>query len=58
MSSTFVHVALLSRYPRILIIHLQVDGNGWSGRFKRLITSNSLVFKSTLYLEWLDIASS
>jgi hypothetical protein len=30
----------------------QVDGNGWSGRFKRLITSNSLVFKSTIYPEW------
>ncbi|KAJ8584607.1 glycosyltransferase family 90 protein [Rhizopogon salebrosus TDB-379] len=29
-----------------------VDGNGWSGRFKRLITSNSLVFKSTIYPEW------
>ncbi|KAF8628840.1 hypothetical protein AX17_005900 [Amanita inopinata Kibby_2008] len=31
---------------------LDVDGNGWSGRFKRLITSNSLVFKSTIYPEW------
>ncbi|OJA17531.1 hypothetical protein AZE42_12834, partial [Rhizopogon vesiculosus] len=29
-----------------------VDGNGWSGRFKRLITSNSLVFKTTIYPEW------
>ncbi|KAE9405338.1 hypothetical protein BT96DRAFT_852950 [Gymnopus androsaceus JB14] len=29
-----------------------VDGNGWSGRFKRLITSNSLIFKSTIYPEW------
>jgi hypothetical protein len=29
-----------------------LDGNGWSGRFKRLITSNSLVFKSTIYPEW------
>ncbi|KAG2068530.1 hypothetical protein BDR04DRAFT_770499 [Suillus decipiens] len=29
-----------------------VDGNGWSGRFKRLITSNSLVFKSSIYPEW------
>ncbi|KAE9390089.1 hypothetical protein BT96DRAFT_1002581 [Gymnopus androsaceus JB14] len=29
-----------------------VDGNGWSGRFKRLITSNSLVFKSTIFPEW------
>ena len=31
---------------------LQVDGNGWSSRFKRLITSNSLIFKSTIYPEW------
>jgi len=31
---------------------LDIDGNGWSGRFKRLITSNSLVFKSTIYPEW------
>jgi len=30
----------------------QVDGNGWSSRFKRLITSNALVFKSTIYPEW------
>ncbi|KAF7303773.1 hypothetical protein MIND_00606900 [Mycena indigotica] len=31
---------------------LDVDGNGWSGRFKRLITSNALVFKASLYPEW------
>ncbi|KAG1724298.1 glycosyl transferase family 90-domain-containing protein [Suillus paluster] len=31
---------------------LDVDGNGWSSRFKRLITTNSLVFKSTVYPEW------
>jgi len=30
----------------------QIDGNGWSSRFKRLITSNSLIFKSTIYPEW------
>ncbi|KAL4079990.1 glycosyltransferase family 90 protein [Scleroderma yunnanense] len=29
-----------------------VDGNGWSSRFKRLITSNSLIFKATVYPEW------
>ncbi|KAG2351992.1 glycosyl transferase family 90-domain-containing protein [Suillus spraguei] len=29
-----------------------IDGNGWSGRFKRLMTSNSLVFKSSIYPEW------
>lgn len=31
---------------------MDVDGNGWSSRFKRLITSNSLVFKATVYPEW------
>ncbi|KAF5391052.1 hypothetical protein D9757_003999 [Collybiopsis confluens] len=31
---------------------LDIDGNGWSGRFKRLITSNSLIFKSSIYPEW------
>ncbi|TEB27987.1 hypothetical protein FA13DRAFT_1736176 [Coprinellus micaceus] len=29
-----------------------IDGNGWSGRFKRLITSNALIFKATIYPEW------
>ncbi|KAH0578976.1 hypothetical protein H2248_003152 [Termitomyces sp. 'cryptogamus'] len=31
---------------------IDVDGNAWSSRFKRLITSNSLVFKATVYPEW------
>ncbi|KIJ63998.1 glycosyltransferase family 90 protein [Hydnomerulius pinastri MD-312] len=31
---------------------MDVDGNGWSSRFKRLMTSNSLIFKSTIYPEW------
>ncbi|KAL0067878.1 hypothetical protein AAF712_005046 [Marasmius tenuissimus] len=31
---------------------LDVDGNGWSGRFKRLVTSKALVFKATIYPEW------
>ncbi|KAJ7220600.1 glycosyl transferase family 90-domain-containing protein [Mycena pura] len=31
---------------------IDVDGNGWSGRFKRLMTTNSLVFKATIYPEW------
>ncbi|KAJ7584213.1 glycosyl transferase family 90-domain-containing protein [Mycena floridula] len=31
---------------------LDVDGNGWSGRFKRLMTSKAVVFKSTVYPEW------
>lgn len=31
---------------------VDVDGHGWSSRFKRLITSNALVFKATVYPEW------
>ncbi|KAK2464643.1 hypothetical protein APHAL10511_003336 [Amanita phalloides] len=31
---------------------VDVDGHGWSSRFKRLITSNALVFKATAYPEW------
>ncbi|KAL1749086.1 glycosyltransferase family 90 protein [Schizophyllum fasciatum] len=31
---------------------LDMDGNAWSGRFKRLMASNSLVFKATIYPEW------
>ncbi|KAG8961623.1 Glycosyltransferase Family 90 domain containing protein [Tulasnella sp. 419] len=31
---------------------IDVDGNGWSARFKRLITSKSLIFKSTIFPEW------
>jgi hypothetical protein len=29
-----------------------VDGNGWSARFKRLMTTNSVVLKSTIFPEW------
>ncbi|KAG6820335.1 hypothetical protein H0H93_001995 [Arthromyces matolae] len=31
---------------------IDVDGNAWSSRFKRLITSNALIFKATVYPEW------
>ncbi|KAG6825268.1 hypothetical protein H0H92_004252 [Tricholoma furcatifolium] len=31
---------------------LDIDGNGWSSRFKRLITSRSLIFKTTIFPEW------
>ncbi|MBW0484194.1 hypothetical protein O181_023909 [Austropuccinia psidii MF-1] len=31
---------------------IDIDGNSWSGRFRRLLTSNSLVFKSTIWPEW------
>ncbi|KAE8538024.1 hypothetical protein D1P53_006091 [Cryptococcus gattii VGV] len=31
---------------------IDVDGNGWSSRFRRLLQGNNVVFKSTLYPEW------
>ncbi|OCF73807.1 hypothetical protein I204_05651 [Kwoniella mangroviensis CBS 8886] len=31
---------------------LDIDGNGWSARFKRLMTTNSVVLKSTIFPEW------
>ncbi|KPV75135.1 glycosyltransferase family 90 protein [Rhodotorula graminis WP1] len=31
---------------------LDVDGNGWSGRFHRLMSTNSLILKSTAFPEW------
>ncbi|KAJ6480242.1 glycosyl transferase family 90-domain-containing protein [Mycena sanguinolenta] len=37
-----------ARYKYIL----DVDGNGWSSRFKRLMNSGSLIFKATTYPEW------
>ncbi|EFP88072.2 uncharacterized protein PGTG_12519 [Puccinia graminis f. sp. tritici CRL 75-36-700-3] len=31
---------------------MDVDGNGWSGRFHRLMSTKSLVLKSTIFPEW------
>lgn len=31
---------------------VDMDGNAWSGRFHRLMASNSLVLKSTIFPEW------
>ena len=31
---------------------MDVDGNGWSSRFRRLIGSHALVFKASHFLEW------
>ncbi|KAF7328025.1 SPX domain-containing protein [Mycena kentingensis (nom. inval.)] len=31
---------------------IDVDGNGWSSRFKRLMNSGSLILKATTYPEW------
>ncbi|CAH7687024.1 glycosyl transferase family 90-domain-containing protein [Phakopsora pachyrhizi] len=41
--------------PRISNLYkyaLDVDGNGWSGRFHRLLSSNQVVIKSTIFPEW------
>lgn len=44
---------LFALWPELeLIPSCQVDGNGWSSRFKRRITSHSVIFKSTIYPEW------
>ncbi|KAJ9094728.1 hypothetical protein QFC21_005886 [Naganishia friedmannii] len=29
-----------------------IDGNGWSARFKRLMSTNSLILKNTVFPEW------
>jgi len=31
---------------------LDIDGNAWSGRFHRLLSSNSVVLKTTIFPEW------
>ncbi|EJT98365.1 hypothetical protein DACRYDRAFT_90924 [Dacryopinax primogenitus] len=31
---------------------LDVDGNGWSARFKRLLTTRSMLLKATIFPEW------
>ncbi|MBW0550226.1 hypothetical protein O181_089941 [Austropuccinia psidii MF-1] len=31
---------------------IDLDGNGWSGRFHRLMSTNSIVLKSTIFPEW------
>ncbi|KAM0752829.1 hypothetical protein T439DRAFT_323438 [Meredithblackwellia eburnea MCA 4105] len=31
---------------------IDVDGNGWSGRFHRLMNSSTMVLKSTIFPEW------
>ncbi|POW12261.1 hypothetical protein PSTT_04555 [Puccinia striiformis] len=31
---------------------LDVDGNGWSGRFHKLLSSNRVIIKNTIFPEW------
>ncbi|KAL7423911.1 hypothetical protein Q5752_001496 [Cryptotrichosporon argae] len=33
---------------------IDVDGNGWSSRFRRLLAGNNVVLKSTQYPEWFN----
>ena len=33
-------------------MNLTTDGNGWSARFKRIMSTNSLILKSTIFPEW------
>jgi len=35
---------------------LDVDGNGWSSRFHRLLMSGSVVVKATIYPEWMSVS--
>ena len=44
----WVDQRLAGRYKYVF----DVDGNGWSARFRRLMSSNALVFKATIYPEW------
>lgn len=44
----YVPAAAAGKYKYLL----DVDGNGWSARFRRLMSSHSLVFKASLYPEW------
>ena len=37
---------------RLALNFTPVDGNGWSARFKRLMSTNSVVLKSTIFPEW------
>ncbi|KAL7417282.1 hypothetical protein BDY24DRAFT_412029 [Mrakia frigida] len=42
----FPHETLQYRYA------FDIDGNGWSSRFRRLIASGNVVFKMTIFPEW------
>ena len=37
---------------------LDLDGNAWSGRFHRLLSSNAAIIKSTIFPEWCVVLSS
>ncbi|KAH7098348.1 hypothetical protein BKA62DRAFT_372460 [Auriculariales sp. MPI-PUGE-AT-0066] len=43
-----IHAEVGRKYKYIL----DMDGNGWSSRFRRMMSRNSIVLKSTVYPEW------
>ena len=45
-------MAVISKSGVHNTISQDVDGNGWSGRFHRLMISNACIFKSTAFSEW------
>ncbi|KAI9604834.1 hypothetical protein H4Q26_002804 [Puccinia striiformis f. sp. tritici PST-130] len=44
----FAEPSTMNRFKYLL----DVDGNGWSGRFHRLMSTKSAVLKSTIFPEW------
>jgi beta-1,2-xylosyltransferase len=43
---------LVGHRSRLLIAFCTQDGNGWSARFRRLMTTNSVVLKTGMFTEW------
>ncbi|KNZ45281.1 hypothetical protein VP01_82g3 [Puccinia sorghi] len=48
----FVDHDIANLYKYALDDFLPVDGNGWSGRFHKLLSSNRVVIKNTIFPEW------
>ncbi|KZV84062.1 hypothetical protein EXIGLDRAFT_727684 [Exidia glandulosa HHB12029] len=44
--------AVYSKQAKTFKYVADLDGNGWSSRFRRLMLTNSLVLKSTIFPEW------
>lgn len=42
------HPDAMNRYKFLF----DIDGNGWSGRFRRLMSTNSVVLKAGIFTEW------
>ncbi|ORY21979.1 hypothetical protein BCR39DRAFT_474188 [Naematelia encephala] len=53
LSEEFPWLPMMSQEDALQFKYIvDVDGNAWSARFKRLLTSGSLIFKSTIMPEW------